>query len=314
MNIEKDNLARAAKALLDGHLVAIPTETVYGLGANAVDESAVARIYQVKNRPSNHPLIIHVSSIEQAKNWAKKFPGYADILASKFWPGPMTLVLERSALAQNFITGGQASVALRIPSHPLALELLGHFESIGGSGVAAPSANRFGKVSPTQASAVFEELGAYLSEDDMILDGGDSSVGIESTIIDCTGEVPKILRPGAITVSMIEDVTGLALSNEQSSIRVSGSHSSHYAPRAKVVLDVPAEVGDGLIALADLPTPKGVVRLAGPKDVTEYAKLLYSALRKADSMGLNRVVAITPSEDEFSVAIRDRLKRASSSI
>lgn len=308
---ELDAPKEAARALLAGHLVALPTETVYGLAANATDESAVARIYSVKGRPSNHPLIVHVSSVDSVTPWIAELPDYAQSLARDFWPGPMTLVLKRSQLAKDFITGGQSTVAIRVPAHPVAHAVLVEFERLGGLGIAAPSANRFGKVSPTTADAVRAELSAYLGEHDQILEGGNSAVGIESTIIDCTTSAPRILRLGAITASMISASTGLELSYQESNIRVSGSLKSHYAPDAKVLLDVEPMPGDGFLALESHETPDGVVRVAAPKTNEEYASTLYQALRRADELGLNRLVAIVPDDDELALAIRDRLQRAS---
>lgn len=305
-------ISRAAHALLSGHLVALPTETVYGLAADATNPEAVARIYSVKGRPSDHPLIVHISTADLLDRWALAIPSYARLLANNFWPGPMTLVLERTELAKDFITGSQDTVALRIPGHPIALEILSSFEALGGLGVAAPSANRFGRVSPTTAQAVSAELSDYLDDEDVIVDGGESQVGLESTIIDCTGSNPRVLRPGAITTEMIEQATGLAVVESGSNIRVSGSLKSHYAPVAKVVLDETAEPGDGLIAMSGEQTPDGVVRLASPESLAEYAKELYAALRKADELKLSRVVAITPSGEGLAVAIRDRLSRAAS--
>jgi L-threonylcarbamoyladenylate synthase len=305
-------ISKAAQALKTGHLVALPTETVYGLAADATNPEAVARIYSVKGRPSDHPLIVHVSSVELLDRWTSEIPSYARLLANNFWPGPMTLVLKRSDLAKDFITGSQDTVALRIPGHAKALEILAAFEALGGLGVAAPSANRFGRVSPTTSHAVASELSDYLSEDDLIVDGGESEVGLESTIIDCTGENPRVLRPGAVTVEMIEQATGLDVVESGSLIRVSGSLKSHYAPAAKVVLDQTAKPGEGFIALSDVQTPSGVVRLAAPNTLAEFAKELYAALRKADEQELERVVAITPAGDGLAVAIRDRLTRAAS--
>lgn len=304
-------LDKAAAALIAGNLVAMPTETVYGLGADATNPKAVAQIYAAKGRPADHPLIIHFSNPELLNTWAKHIPQYAWTLAKEFWPGPMTLVLPRTELAADFITGGQDSVAVRIPSHPIAKELLAKFEALGGLGVAAPSANRFGKVSPTTASAVIEELGEHLGSQDLILEGGASEVGIESTIIDCTTDSPKLLRLGAITSEMIEKATGLEVSRSGTKIRVSGSLASHYAPRAKVVLDQASQPGDGLIALASEPTPTGVVRLIAPADIESFARELYVGLRQADALGLERVVAITPKGEGLAEAIRDRLARAS---
>lgn len=289
----------------------MPTETVYGLAADATNPSAVARIYAVKGRPADHPLIVHFSDPKLINSWAAEVPDYATDLAKAFWPGPMTLVLRRTDLAGDFITGGQDTVAVRVPRHPVALKLLSEFEQLGGLGVAAPSANRFGKVSPTNSSAVRAELGDYLDAEDMILEGGDSEVGIESTIIDCTSESPKLLRLGAITAEMITQATGLSVSRAPSTIRVSGSLASHYAPNAKVVLDQVVLPGEGLIALESEPTPDSVIRLIAPVDVQGYAQQLYFALRQADALGLRRVVAITPKGDGLAEAIRDRLQRAS---
>ncbi len=310
-NCTADAMARAAQQLKAGSLVAFPTETVYGLGADATNPDAVARIYKAKGRPADHPLIVHLADTQDIADWADEIPEYAIALARKFWPGPMTLILKRSALAKDFITGGQETVGLRVPDHVIALALLNEFKKIGGKGVAAPSANRFGHVSPTTSDAVRAELADYLEEGDLILDGGASLVGVESTIIDCTGELPKILRPGAITEEMITEVTGLALADFLSDIRVSGSLENHYSPAAKVLLDVTPENGDGFIALANIQTPAGVTRLASPKNHEEFARVLYSALRSADQQSLSRVVVHQPAGGDISVAIRDRLLRAS---
>lgn len=306
-----NDLMQAARALLEGNLVAFPTETVYGLGADATNPEAVAKIYRAKGRPSNHPLIVHVSSLEKALHWASYQPAYLAKLASAFWPGPMTLILKRSELAKDFITGSQPTVGVRVPNHPVAKQLLESFEAIGGRGVAAPSANRFGKVSPTTFEAVEQELGKFLGPKDLILAGGQCEVGIESTIIDCTTNAPSILRLGAVTADQVEAVVGIKLSGNSGEIRVSGSLKSHYAPNAKVVLNQEPVAGDGLIALDSHPTPRGVVRLAQPSDSAEFARALYLALRRADELGLARVVALTPSGDQLSEAILDRLTRAS---
>jgi L-threonylcarbamoyladenylate synthase len=305
-------MADAAANLLAGGLVAFPTETVYGLGADASNADAVARIYSVKGRPADHPLIVHVASMDGLGDWADEVPGYVISLARDFWPGPMTLVVKRSGLAEDFVTGGQDTVGVRVPNHPVALGLLEAFERAGGKGIAAPSANRFGNVSPTTAQAVSEELGDYLAEGDQILDGGACDVGVESTIIDCTGDAPKILRPGAITAQMIAESTGLEVVGvvEESAIRVSGSLEAHYAPAATVVLDQSPVAGQGFIAMADVVTGAGVVRLAAPKTHDEFARVLYSALRAADEQGLATVVVAQPAGDGIAVAIRDRLKRA----
>jgi L-threonylcarbamoyladenylate synthase len=301
----------AAAVLMSGGLVAFPTETVYGLGADACNAAAVARIYSVKGRPADHPLIVHVASMDLLGDWAADVPAFAIALARDYWPGPMTLVLTRSELAADFITGGQDTVGVRVPNHPVALGLLEAFARAGGKGVAAPSANRFGNVSPTTAQAVSVELSDYLGNSDVILDGGACAVGVESTIIDCTGDEPKILRPGAITEEMIEHSTGLdVLDADGVAIRVSGSLESHYSPIAKVVLDQSPIAGQGFIAMADVVTEAGVVRLASPTTHDEFAKVLYSALRAADEQGLSTVVVAQPTGNGIAIAIRDRLMRA----
>jgi L-threonylcarbamoyladenylate synthase len=305
-------MASAAKRLIAGDLVAFPTETVYGLGADASNSAAVARIYSVKGRPNDHPLIVHIASMDRMGDWAREVPEYAIALARNFWPGPMTLVLKRSELAGDFVTGGQDTVGVRVPDHIVALALLEAFEKAGGKGVAAPSANRFGHVSPTTAAAVVEELADYLSQDDLVLDGGACAVGVESTIIDCTGLLPRVLRPGAISAVMIEEVTGLKAVSVDGvdAIRVSGSLENHYAPTAKVLLCEVPLAGQGFIALKDIETPSGVIRLASPGDDEEFAQILYSALRAADAQGLLEVVVVQPIGTGIGVAIRDRLARA----
>jgi L-threonylcarbamoyladenylate synthase len=311
-NCTADAMASAAKHLIAGDLVAFPTETVYGLGADASNSSAVARVYSVKGRPNDHPLIVHIASMDRMGDWASDVPEYAITLARKFWPGPMTLVLKRSELAGDFVTGGQDTVGVRVPDHVVALALLEAFEKAGGKGVAAPSANRFGHVSPTTAAAVVEELAGYLSREDLVLDGGACAVGVESTIIDCTGLLPRVLRPGAISTAMIEEVTGLSTLNVDGGdeIRVSGSLENHYAPAAKVLLCEVPIAGQGFIAHKNIETPSGVIRLASPGDDEEFAQILYSALREADAQGLLEVVVIQPIGIGIGVAIRDRLVRA----
>jgi len=308
----------AARVLADGGLVAFPTETVYGLGADATNAKAVAKIYAAKGRPADHPLIVHVASIAGLGDWADDVRPYAIALARDFWPGPMTLIVKRSTLAGDFITGGQDTVGVRVPNHPVALGLLQAFIKSGGKGVAAPSANRFGNVSPTTAQAVVAELSDYLADTDQILDGGACDVGVESTIIDCTGDVPRILRPGAVTAQMIQHSTGLTVIDAlvahvavgYQEIRVSGSLESHYAPDATVLLDQSPLAGQGFIALADSPTPAGVIRLAAPHTHQEFARVLYAALRAADDQGIEVVVVHQPVGDGIAIAIRDRLMRA----
>ena len=306
-------IADAAANLLAGGLVAFPTETVYGLGADACNADAVARIYAVKGRPADHPLIVHVASIDGLGDWAADVPAYAISLARDFWPGPMTLVVKRSALAADFVTGGQDTVGVRVPDHPVALGLLEAFAKTGGKGVAAPSANRFGNVSPTTAQAVSDELGDYLADGDLIIDGGACDVGVESTIIDCTGELPKILRPGAVTVTMIAETTSLKvlIAEDQNAIRVSGSLEKHYSPTAVVILDKKPLPGHGFIAPAPIETPDGVIRLASPTNDDEYAQILYSSLRSGDSLGLSVITVVQPKGSGIAEAIRNRLLKAS---
>ncbi len=316
-NCSADLVRQAATSLLSGNLVAFPTETVYGLGANACNETAVARIYSVKGRPADHPLIVHVASMAALGEWASDVPEYAISLAREFWPGPMTLIVRRSGLAKDFITGGQDTVGVRVPDHPIALALLAEFQKLGGRGVAAPSANRFGHVSPTTAKAVNEELSDYLRTEDQILDGGPCAVGVESTIIDCTGDFPRILRPGGITIEMIKEAIGILgitsaseINREVEEIRVSGNLEKHYAPAAAVLLDETPIAGQGFIAPSRRVTPKGVTRLAAPKNLDEFARDLYAALRKADELGLAEVVVEQPTGGGLAIAIRDRLLRA----
>jgi L-threonylcarbamoyladenylate synthase len=305
-------IASAAERLISGDLVVFPTETVYGLGADATNSQAVARIYSVKGRPSGHPLIVHLASINRIGEWAIDVPEYAKALARNFWPGPMTLVLKRSELAADFITGGQDTIGIRVPDHVVALALLKAFEKGGGKGVAAPSANRFGHVSPTSVEAVIEELGEYLSEDDLVLNGGVCQVGVESTIIDCTSTTPKILRPGGISSAMIEESIGIKTLGVvgDNMIRVSGSLERHYAPSARVLLDETPLPGQGFIAHKIIGTPTGVIRLASPQSDEEFAHIIYSALRAADSLRLSEVVVAQPTGNGIALAIRDRLARA----
>jgi len=306
----------AAASLINGNLVAFPTETVYGLGADATNEDAVARIYEVKGRPVGHPLIIHISSNEYLDNWAMDIPEYARTLARSFWPGPMTLILKRSRIAKDFVTGGQDNVGLRVPLHSIASALLKEFESLGGLGIAAPSANRFGAVSPTTATAVDVELGAFLEPTDQILNGGNCKVGIESTIIDCRFENPIIVRPGAVTLEMIQDFCKPTMAARAQKIldkklKVSGVMESHYAPKARIILNGSPKVGDGFIGVSSIETRKGVVRLASPQNNQEFAQILYEALRTADQRGIERVIIATPSNDGIGLAINERLSKAS---
>jgi len=313
-NCAADAISEAATVLKDGHLVAFPTETVYGIGADATNATAVGRMFSVKNRPKTHPVIVHISSINKLEYWAREIPEYAQKLVSAFWPGPMTLILKRTNLASDFITGGQDSVGLRVPSNKVALSLTQKFESLGGFGIAAPSANRFGSVSPTTAVAVEDELATFLGSKDLILDDGPCEIGVESTIIDCTQLNPVVLRPGAITNEMIEQFTNLivTLKAGKGEVRAPGLLESHYAPKAKVILGLGANPGDGFIALANIATPVGSIRLASPASIEDYAKDLYSALRLGDELGLNRIYVVEPKGHGLAIAIRDRLVKASS--
>lgn len=320
-----DDTAAAAAALAAGHLAAVPTETVYGLGARADDPHAVARVYAAKGRPADHPLIVHVRDADAAWQWASTVPGFARDLAARHWPGPLTLVLERSTRAGDFVTGGQDTVAVRVPAHPVFRAVLDELAAITGDpavGVAAPSANRFGRVSPTTAQHVEAELGTHLASGDVILDGGGSDVGVESTIVDCTGPAPVILRPGRVSHDDVVAATGLVL-GEHSPVRAPGTLAAHYAPAARVVLVDAHEVETadhltddartGLLALEHVPTPPGIVRLAAPATVDEYARVLYAALREADALQLTRVLAVAPPPDGVGAAVADRLRRAAAS-
>ena len=308
----RENIVKAAQALQDGRLVAFPTETVYGLGADATNENAVKRIYEVKKRPTNHPLIVHISSLRQFPIWAASIPDYVNELAKNFWPGPITFIVERSHLAKNFITGNQKLVGVRIPKHPVALQLLVEFEKLGGQGVVAPSANMFGSVSPTSALDVLDDIGVRLKNEDCILDGGDCEIGIESTILLCTKENIKILRYGNITKSQIENLVNIKLvdQKEDSTVRASGNLEKHYSPNAKIVLDQKPAQGDGLIALFHIPTPEGVIRLAAPKDISEFGQTLYKAMRLGDKKKLSRIIVISPPINEISQPVLDRIKKA----
>jgi len=306
------DILKAAMALKNGYLVAFPTETVYGLGADATNQDAVSRIFSIKNRPINHPLILHLGSINEIENWAIEIPDYAYKLANKYWPGPMTLILNRKSNVKDFVTGGQETVGIRIPNHEIALSLLQEFKKIGSGAIVAPSANKFGKVSPTSFEHVNQELLKDLDSNDLILDGGQCQIGVESSIIDCTKSFPKVLRPGAISEEQITEIIELDLSSKPTDIRVSGSFKSHYAPNAKVLLDQTPAPGDGFIALKNIPTPQGAIRVGEPLNIEEFAKNLYSNLRRVDELALEKVVVIQPQGLGLAVAIRDRLKKASS--
>jgi len=307
-----ESVHTAATSLIRGNLVAFPTETVYGLGADAANKGAVARIYQTKARPSNHPLIVHIATLNNLHKWARNIPDNAFKLANTFWPGPLTLILSKTNIAKNFITGGQEKIGIRIPSHPVALALLKEFEKQGGLGVAAPSANRFGAVSPTTAEDVDLELGEYLFHSDLILDGGKCDIGIESTIVDFTQETPIILRPGKISKELINEVLGFEvdINSAKNETKASGLLDSHYSPKAKVFLGGFPKPGDGYIALAKNQTPVGVIRLSSPNNNDEYAQILYTAFRLADYKKINNIFAIPAEGGGIADAINDRLRKA----
>lgn len=311
-NCSADSIRDAAAALKAGHLVAFPTETVYGLGADARNPEAVKRIYEVKGRPTDHPLIVHISSINQLEKWASEIQDYAISLAREFWPGPMTLILKRTDFAGDFITGGQETVGLRVPSDPIALALIQEFEKITESGIAAPSANRFGQVSPTCSQDVIDELGNYLASFDHILDGGNSSIGIESTIIDCTTKYPRILRPGFVTSGEIEYILGVPTTNHGhlGVVKHSGSFEKHYAPKARVHIDREPLAGEALIALEAIKTPPNVIRISTPRTVEALAQTLYSSLRQVDNLGIKSVVVMQPAGEGLAEAVRDRVAKA----
>jgi L-threonylcarbamoyladenylate synthase len=273
-------------------------------------------VFQAKGRPVDHPLIVHVANLEQVSRWITHLPDWAQNLAAELWPGPLTLVGYRTKLATDAITGGQETVAVRIPSHPIAQQVLSELAAQGILGLVAPSANRFGHVSPTSANHVEIDLGEYLgAHGDLILDGGDCEVGLESTIVLATNEQPVILRLGAITAQDIVRITGIAVSEEVENLpRVSGALDSHYAPRAKVILltDLLQAFSEnsGLLALAEFATPAGVHRLAAPNSVTDYAHDLYTALRAGDDLNLGTIYVVPPLGAGLAQAITDRLERA----
>jgi L-threonylcarbamoyladenylate synthase len=311
---ELDQVSLGVEALCKGNLVVFPTETVYGLGADALNPKAISRVYQIKNRPKKHPLIVHLVSDQYLKEWATHIPDYAFKLADDFWPGPLTLILEKNKAVKDFATGSQNKVALRVPNNPIAINLLREFSSRGGLGIAAPSVNRFGEVTATTIEVIRNEFAQLLSNGDIIIDGGQSQIGIESTIIDCTNESPVVLRPGWVTTEMIQNSIGLSLDKCSFKIntRHSGAFKSHYKPRAKVYLDVTPKEGYGFYALSKFQTPSGVIRLGAPKSIEDYAHNLYLALSEADRLNIDIVSIFSPQGNGLANAIRDRLNKASS--
>jgi L-threonylcarbamoyladenylate synthase len=306
------DIRRAAEILRAGGLVAFPTETVYGLGADASSAKAVARLYAVKRRPADHPVIVHFDSMERALAWGRDVPKEAEILAQRFWPGPLTLILKRSEKAKDFVTGGQPSVGVRVPSHPVAQELLKAF----GGGIAAPSANRFGLVSPTTAAHVREDLGADV---DLVLEGGAAEIGIESTILDLSSGAPVLLRPGKISKQDIEKALKVKIEDKQpQSPRHSGGLERHYAPRTPARL-VPTHALDreisklsNRVAVLAFSRPDERVDywLRMPREPSAYAQRLYAALRELDSAGCEAILIEAPPEAPEWAAVHDRLKRA----
>jgi L-threonylcarbamoyladenylate synthase len=316
--VTRPHIQRAVEVLRGGGLVAFPTETVYGLGADATNVAAVRRLFAVKGRPPSHPVIAHLGDNAVLDDWARDVSTVARELAARCWPGPLTLVLHRRpGTIVDDVTGGRDTVGLRVPAHPLALELLDAF----GGAVAAPSANRFGRVSPTTAAHVRTDLG---DDVDLVLDGGPCTVGVESTIVDCTGERPVVLRVGGIAVEAIEQVVGAPVTRATTGeVAAPGTLPSHYAPKARVELvtaeDLPARASElatggkrvGVLALApNAVTGTRVTVLPPPDDVEDYARVLYVRLREADDLALDVVLAVPPPDEGIGTAVLDRLTRA----
>ncbi|HEX5091250.1 MAG TPA: L-threonylcarbamoyladenylate synthase [Burkholderiales bacterium] len=309
-----DDVWLAAEVLRRGGLVGFPTETVYGLGADAASAEAVARLYAVKRRPADHPVIVHFADAASAFAWARDVPESARKLAARFWPGPLTLILKRSPRAYDFVTGGQDTIGLRVPSHPVARALLKAF----GGAIAAPSANRFGQISPTTAAHVRRDLGEDV---DMVLDGGPSEVGIESTIVDLSGEGAVLLRPGRIARPELEAALGSLLQEKRAdSPRHSGGLERHYAPRTPARLVPPheldreiARLGDKVAVLAfSRPDERVEYWLRMPREPLGYAQRLYAALRELDEAGCESILVEAPPETPEWAGVRDRLLRATS--
>jgi L-threonylcarbamoyladenylate synthase len=311
---EIDNAVAILRA---GGLVAFPTETVYGLGADASNPAAVKKIYDAKGRPADHPVIVHVADAIQVANWARDVPEAAHRLARRFWPGPLTLVLKRARGVGDFVTGGQDTVAVRVPSHPVAQQLLRRF----GGGVAAPSANRFGRVSATTAAHVRQEFGADVG---CVLDGGEADFGIESTIVDLTGGGPRLLRPGAITAHEIEDAAGAPFAPADARApRAPGSLAAHYAPRTPLVIaedDLLLELAASLVRQgkkvavlafsATRPLDPAITWAVAVRDALQYAHALYASLRRLDEAGCDALIVERPPQAPEWTAINDRLLRA----
>ena len=300
----------AVAALRRGEVIGLPTETVYGLAADASDPAAVARVFALKGRPADHPLIVHLGDVALLDVWARAVPAAARTLAARFWPGPLTLVLSRAAQVLDAVTGGQDTVALRLPAHPLARAVLQAF----GGGLAAPSANRFGRISPTRPEHVRAEFGDAVA---CILDGGPCAVGIESTIVDLSGSMPRILRPGAITRAMLEAALGASVAEDRadSSPRVSGALPAHYAPVTPLELLAAAALRarlhePGVLLLTHGIEISAAAGLRLPADAAGYAQSLYAALRELDARGARRLLVEQVPDDPAWAGVRDRLQRA----
>mgnify|MGYP003334022528 CR=1 FL=1 len=304
-----DDVQTAAQALRAGALVAMPTETVYGLAADATSRAAVERLYAVKGRPADHPSIVHVASTDNARTWCATWPAAAELLARRFWPGPLTLILPAGDRADSAVLGGTGTVALRVPDSPLALALI----EAAGTGLAAPSANRFGRVSPTTAQHVADDLGHDVA---VILDGGPCRIGVESTIVDLTGVAPRILRPGAITAAMVEEALATPLAPASPDApRAPGTLAAHYAPATPLLLiDAPGDVADpsatALIAPSGTSADGFLAILDAGATAAAYAERLYDLLRTADAVGAERIAVIPPAGAGIGDAVRDRLRRA----
>lgn len=310
------NISKAAAILRAGGLVAFPTETVYGLGADARNEAALRKIFQAKERPYDHPLIVHIASIEQLGDWAREIPADAIKLAQAFWPGGLTLILKKQPNLPAILTAGQDTVGIRIPAHPVAQELIKSF----GSGIAAPSANKFTHISPTTASAVEEELGGAV---DLIIDGGECAIGLESTILDMSSDQPIVLRPGMITAERIAQVLSkpvLAKAETQSTIKVPGMHHLHYAPNTKTRLLKTAAISTFqttdlpcvLVTYSDVKPPAGITHIQMPNQPDLYAHDIYRMLRDLDHQQYKCIILEEVPTQPAWEAIRDRLNKASS--
>lgn len=295
----------AVKCLRSNRLIGLPTETVYGLAALASSPEAISKIFQVKSRPTNHPLILHIAKYQHLERWAKNIPQFVEKICDRIWPGPLTVVLQRSANVCDEITGSRETVAIRIPNHEVALALLNALDD----GLVAPSANRFGKVSPTTAQHVVDDLGDDVS---LVVDGGICSIGVESTILDCTREVPQILRLGAVTQEQLETIGKIQIEDSDGESRASGMLEKHYAPRCRVELvDSSAMAKQRHLELTSENQSVVIIDFLG--DSVSYARQLYSRLRQADALKINVVVAVMPNNTGLGGAIRDRLVKAAAS-